>query len=207
MFYVSRGTFWGKTTLWKQICYDFSNFSGQLESIKGNLSDKMLKVQSTCQDEQFEETYFLLEKNFLRIIWGNIFFTWEKFQNLNWELSAFRANSFAWSSKCTLHLQRMSLQRVYRLQIYYCLFFRHFEQISFRRFSVFFSKGKKTAFHVFKRTFWAKISYWQNCLHLKFLDFKWKTLNFMGNSISFCRVVVKTIKHLSGKTISPQLFL
>ena len=44
--------------------------NGQLESIQGNYSDKMLKVQSTCQDEQFEELYVLLEKNFLQIIFG-----------------------------------------------------------------------------------------------------------------------------------------
>ena len=56
-----------------------------------------------------------------------------------------------------------------------------------------------------KRTFWAKMSYWQKSFHPTILEFKWKTLNFMGNSTSFCRVVVKTIKHLSGKTISPQL--
>ena len=56
-----------------------------------------------------------------------------------------------------------------------------------------------------KRTFWAKMSYWQKSFHPTILEFKWKTLNFMGNSTSFCRVAVKTINHLSGKTNSPQL--
>ena len=104
VFYVSRETFWGKTRLWKQICYGFSNLSGQLESIQGNVSNKMLKVQSTCQDEQFEEIYFSLEKNIFRIIFG----TWTE------NCRTFEANSSAWSSKCTVHLPRMTLQRMYR---------------------------------------------------------------------------------------------
>ena len=63
----------------------------------------------------------------------------------------------------------------------------------------------KTIFHVFKGTIWANMSYWRKSLHLTFSEPQWKTLNFMGNSTSFCRVVVKTINHLSWKTISPQL--
>ena len=61
-----------------------------------------------------------------RTNWGTIIFTWEKypphhFRNLNGELSAFRANFSARSSKCTLHLQRMILQSVWLL--YLILFF------------------------------------------------------------------------------------
>ena len=157
-----------------------------------------------------------------RTIWGNIFFTREKFPPNHLRKYIFYLRKVSEPELRTAGLSGKLFRMVVkmhstspedefaesvRLQIYNCLFFRHFEQRSFRRFSVFFSKGKKTAFHVFKRTFWAKISYWQKSLQLTFLDFKWKTLNFMGNSISFCRVIVNTIKHLSGKTISPQLFL
>ena len=148
---MSGETFWGETRLWKQICYDFSKLSGQLESIHGNLSDKMLKVQSTCQDEKFEEIYFLLEKNILRIIFG----TWtENCQPFGQTLPHGRQNA--------LYISRGWFCREcidFKINTRYYLGILSREVSDVSRF--FFSKGKKIAFHVFKRTFWANMSFWR----------------------------------------------
>ena len=71
----------------------------------GKISCKYSKLQSksTCPDDLFQDYNFPWKK-----------FPPNYFRNLNGELSAFPGNSSAWASKCTLHLQRMTLQRVYR---------------------------------------------------------------------------------------------
>ena len=151
MFYVSRETFWRQTRLWKQICYDFSKLSGQLESIQRNLSYKMSKVQSTCQDEQFEEKHFLLEKNNLPIF----FRTWtENCQTFGQTLPHGRQNALYISREWFC---RECIDFKFNTLYYLGILSREVSDVS--RF--FFSKGIKTAFHVFKRTIWANMSFWQ----------------------------------------------
>ena len=66
----------------------FLTVNGQVEGFQGKNFDKLLKWKSTCQDEQFEDLYLLLEQTFFQTFFGNY-----------GRMSAFPWNSSTWSSK------------------------------------------------------------------------------------------------------------
>ena len=155
----------------------------------------MSKVQSTCQDEQFEEIYFLLEKYILRIIFG----TWTEIcRPFGQTLPHGRQNALYISRGWFC---RECIDFKFNTLYYLGILSRETSDVS-RYFS---ARAQKLPFTCSNEHFEQICLIDGKSLHLTFPDLEWKTLNFMGNSTSLCRVAVKTINHLSGKTILPQL--
>ena len=142
----------------KKNCYGFSNLRGQLEGIQGNFIDKMSKLQSSCQDEQFEELYAFLEKTFLQIKFGN----WTE------KCWIFRETHRHDRQNCALHLQMMFLKRMCKL---YCPKLIHFcgsLDENFQPFHENFNRCVKAEFYVLREAFRKNMSLFRESLFFLF---------------------------------------